>query len=68
VMYTLLEAVRLIGLLITPFMPETGAKISTILGIDSTQGTSCGKEDWGGLAPGITVAKAEPLFPRIEVE
>jgi methionyl-tRNA synthetase len=67
-MYTLLEAVRLIGLLITPFMPDTGAKIRTILGLDPAQGTTCGEEVWGGLSPGTTVAKAEPLFPRIETE
>jgi len=68
VMYTLLEAVRVIGLLITPFMPDTGAKIRTILGLDPAQGTTCGEEVWGGLSPGTTVAKAEPLFPRIESE
>jgi methionyl-tRNA synthetase len=68
VMYALLETVRLIGLLVTPFMPDTGAKIRTILGLDPAQSTTCGEGEWGGLAPGITVAKAEPLFPRIEAE
>jgi methionyl-tRNA synthetase len=68
VMYTLLEALRLIGLLITPFMPDTGAKIRTILGLGPAQGAPCGEEGWGGLPPGTTVAKAEPLFPRIEAE
>jgi len=63
VMYTLLEAVRLIGLLITPFMPDTGAKVAVILGHAATGSTA-----WGGLQAGTTVAKAEPLFPRIETE
>jgi methionyl-tRNA synthetase len=63
VMYTLLESVRLIGLLATPFMPDTGAKIQVILGQ-----TAAGSAQWGGLQPGTTVAKAEPLFPRIEIE
>ena len=62
-MYTLLEAVRLIGLLITPFMPDTGAKIAVILG-QAAKGSTA----WGGLQAGTAVAKAEPLFPRIEVE
>ena len=38
VMFTLLEAVRLIGLLAAPFMPDTGAKIAGILG-QMTTGT-----------------------------
>jgi methionyl-tRNA synthetase len=63
VMYTLLEAVRLIGLLVTPFMPDTGAKIAAILGQ-----TVPGDEAWGGLQAGTVVAKAEPLFPPIETE
>jgi methionyl-tRNA synthetase len=63
VMYTLIEAVRLIGLLITPFMPSTGAKIATILGQ-----SAAGSPEWGGLQAGTIVAKAEPLFPRIEAE
>jgi len=68
VMYTLLEAVRLIGLLVTPFMPETGARIAAILGRDPAVVQIDGHADWGGLQPGTTVAKAEPLFPRIETE
>jgi len=63
VMYSLLEAVRLIGLLITPFMPATGKRIGEILG-QAQPGDSA----WGGLQPGTPVAKAEPLFPRIETE
>jgi len=63
VMYSLLESVRLIGLLITPFMPDTGRRISEILGQAQPAATL-----WGGLQPGTSVAKAEPLFPRIEAE
>jgi len=68
VMYTLLEGVRLIGLLVTPFMPDTGARINTILGLDPARVATAGQIGWGGLQPGTTVAKAEPLFPRIETE
>jgi methionyl-tRNA synthetase len=38
------------------------------LGCDATDLTLEGKDNWGGLAPGAKVAKAEPLFPRIETE
>ena len=63
VMYSLLEMVRQIGRLVTPFMPGTGAKIAALLGLDGSEGAQ-----WGGFPAGTAVAKAEPLFPRIETD
>jgi methionyl-tRNA synthetase len=68
VMYNLLEAVRLLALLVSPFMPDTGARIRTLLGLDPDQALITGQDGWGGLQPGTQIAKAEPLFPRIEAE
>jgi len=68
VMYNLLETIRLIGLMVLPFMPETGTKISAILGLDREERSIQGNDTWGGLQPGQQIAKAEPLFPRIEPE
>ncbi len=68
VMYNLLEAVRLIGLLVTPFMPETGAAIGRILGIAPADQQLAGHDGWGLLQPGTMIEKAVPLFPRIEAE
>lgn len=68
VMYNLLEAVRFIGLLVTPFMPDTGASICNILGIDSSDQLLEEHDSWGLLKPGSAVEKAAPLFPRIEAE
>ena len=68
VMYNLLEALRLIGLFVSPFMPDTGISICNILGID-TAGRQLDEHDsWGLLQPGSSIAKATPLFPRIETE
>ncbi len=66
VMYNLLETVRLIGLMVTPFMPETGARIAEILGQDNTNTLLDGQDVWGSLQAGQTIEKAAPLFPRIE--
>ena len=67
-MYNLLEALRLIGLFVSPFMPDTGISICNILGID-TAGRQLDEHDsWGLLQPGSSIAKAAPLFPRIEME
>ncbi len=68
VMYNLIEAVRLIGLLIAPFMPETGAKIESILGNDPKNMLLADRDAWGGMKPGALIQKAEPLFPRMEKE
>ena len=68
VMYNLLEGVRLIALLAAPFMPTTGARILTILGQPETALSLADHDAWGGLQPGTSVEKAEPLFPRIENE
>ncbi len=66
VMYNLLEAVRLIGLLVGPFMPVTAAAIAVTLGCDGKDLTLVGRDGWGGLRAGTPIAKATPLFPRIE--
>jgi methionyl-tRNA synthetase len=66
VMYNLLEAVRIIGLLVAPFMPDTGAQIMEILGQDKDNLTLSDQDQWGGLKAGITIKKATPMFPRID--
>jgi methionyl-tRNA synthetase len=68
VMYNLLEALRLIGLLVTPFMPETGASIGRILGLSADDQRLDQHDRWGLLKPGSSIERAAPLFPRIETE
>ncbi len=68
IMYNLLEALRLIALLVAPFMPETGEKILGLLACDPQKLELEGQDQWGGLQPGSRVQKAEPLFPRLETE
>jgi methionyl-tRNA synthetase len=65
VMFNLIEAIRLVGLSIEPFMPETGEKIKETLGLS---GEECleNLSTWGLMQPGTNIKKAPPLFPRIE--
>lgn len=67
VMYHVCETLRIISLLVTPFMPSTGEAMWSQLGLDNI--SACGQSDlrWGGLAAGTRVAKGAPLFPRIDV-
>ena len=73
VMYNLAEALRIISVLISPFMPTTAERIWNQLGL-----AAAGKawkdvqlediETWGGIPAGLHVGTPEQLFPRIEVE
>ena len=67
VMYNLCEALRIISVLLTPFMPTTAATIRESLGLKA----DCEWEDagkWGVLADGTAINKTAPLFPRIDLE
>ncbi|MBQ6067047.1 MAG: methionine--tRNA ligase [Clostridia bacterium] len=68
VMYNLLEAVRICGTLLTPFMPDTAAKIFERIGADETVQTWEKANVWGALPMDVTVVKGDALFPRIDEE
>ena len=67
VMYNLAEGLRIIGVLITPYMPETSEKIREQLGVAADDYTWQSLENYGGIKEGTKLVKAEPLFPRIDV-
>ncbi len=70
VLYNLLEALRIIGGALKPFMVDTPYEIGKQLGQENLI-----KEDnwqdlkrWGLLQAGKKVNKGEPIFPRIDME
>jgi methionyl-tRNA synthetase len=75
-MNSLLEALRLAGLALAPFMPESAARSLAQLGYEpgevfAGRGALRGKPldealAWGGIEPGRKVKKGEPLFMRKE--
>lgn len=67
VMYNLAEALRIIAILIAPFVPVTAPKIYEQLGLGKPESFFMADAIWGKLATGTKVQKGEPLFPRIEV-
>ena len=68
VMYTLLEGIRAISILIEPFMPETPAKIRQQLGIAGNPELTRWETaaEWGIYPDGTLVEKGNALFPRID--
>ena len=66
VLYNLLESIRFLGVLLSPFIPETAEKIFAQLNTDVKDYDSLAQ--FGGLKVGGTVGQAEPLFGRIDVK
>lgn len=64
VLYNSLEALRIISVLISPFIPETAEKIQNQIGLTEFDTAT----EWGGLSVGIKVSRGEPIFPRIDTK
>lgn len=69
VMYNLLECLRIVSVLLLPFMPRTPEKIWQQLGIADYAALQTWQsiQEFGGLPGGIRTAPAEVLFPRLEL-
>nr|WP_277350615.1 methionine--tRNA ligase [Caldanaerobacter subterraneus] len=67
VLYNLAESLRFIGILISPFMPNTPKKMFEQLGITEDLATWESLK-FGLLKEGTRVKRGEILFPRIDVE
>ena len=66
VLYNLLEGIRFISVLISPFMPETSKSILSQINCDIADYESLSA--FGALASGNKVGTATPLFARIDAE
>lgn len=66
VLYNLLESIRFIAILLSPFMPETSEKIFEQMNCDIKDYDSL--KQFGTLKPGTKVGEAKALFARIDAE
>ena len=66
VLYNLLESIRFIAVLLSPFMPETSEKIFAQMNCEIKTYDSLSQ--FNSTKPGTTVNKAEALFARIDAE
>ena len=66
VMYNLCESIRIISILLTPFMPATTPKIREQVGFDEDISKWDDSGKWGLLPTGFKVKKGEIIFPRID--
>ena len=68
VLYNLLEATRIYGILLTPFMPESMEKLFAQIGVGAEARTWESADLWGELPETAVVVKGENLFPRLDLD
>ncbi|MBO5164331.1 MAG: methionine--tRNA ligase [Ruminococcus sp.] len=68
VLYNLLDGIRIISTLLSPFMPSTMPKVWEQIGASEADVTYDKLSVFGVLPENVTVHKGEILFPRIDVE
>ena len=67
VLYNLAESLRIVAILLTPYLTSTPAKMFAQLGTAPAQ-AAFESLAWGGSVPGSVVHKGDALFPRIDAE
>jgi len=70
VLYNLMEAIRVITIMVTPFMPTLPDKIWEQVGLTGEEKTKSwdSLDSWGYFPVGTKVKRGPALFPRIEVD
>ena len=70
VLYTVLETVRSVAILIQPFMPSAAEAIWEQLGVEEPLADQkwIDAGTWGGLKPGTHIRSPKPIFPRIDTK
>ncbi|MGI6585446.1 MAG: methionine--tRNA ligase [Lutisporaceae bacterium] len=69
VLYNLAEVLRIIAVLVSPYMPNTPAKIFHQLGVtDESLKAWKSIKSFGALKAGTVVNKGEIIFPRVELK
>ena len=64
ILYNSLEALRVISVLISPFIPDTAGKIQKQIGLTEFDTVL----EWGHLPVELTVSRGEPIFPRVDIK
>ena len=67
VLYTLAEGLRIVSIMIEPFMPQTPEKIWPQIGVTRGEMTAWDSiHTWGNLPKTVKAYKGENMFPRID--
>ncbi|MDO4923556.1 MAG: methionine--tRNA ligase [Peptococcaceae bacterium] len=66
VLYNLAECIRIVTILLKPFMPALAPRVSAQLGVDLTNATWADATTWAMTPAGTKVSKGDALFPRVD--
>lgn len=66
VLYNLVETIRIVGILLKPYMIDIPSKIFNQIGVTDAITTWDSAKEFGILPDGTKVAKGENLFPRLD--
>ncbi|MBI2205596.1 MAG: methionine--tRNA ligase [Candidatus Rokubacteria bacterium] len=64
VLWALGESLRVLGIILAPFLPDAAARIRQA--VDQTGEAKLADATWGGRAAGAAVQRLSGLFPRVE--
>ena len=69
VLYNMAEVIRIVTVLVGPFMPKTPEKVWDQLGISDKHQCRTWESilSWGALPAGTNISRGEPLFPRLDI-
>jgi methionyl-tRNA synthetase len=69
VMYHLAEGLRIISVLLTPFIPDTAQRIQDILGVEDYRTVSWDSvKSFTRNVAGLNVKQTAPIFPRLDIK
>jgi len=69
IMYTLIEGIRIVSVMIQPFMPRTPIKVWEQIGISEGELTTWDSiKTWGAISKTLSVKKGDIIFPRIDIK
>ena len=69
VLYTLIEGIRIVTIMIEPFMPQTPEKVWKQIGVKEGELTSWESiKKWGSMPRTLSVERGEIIFPRIDLK
>ncbi len=69
VLYTLAEGIRIVSVMIQPFMPQTPTKVWEQLGVEEGDLTTWDSiKEWGKISKTLTAKKGDIIFPRIDIK
>ncbi len=67
VLYDLAESLRILAVLLSPFMVDAPREIFRQLGLaEEADAVQWEDAEWGGMLPGTMIDRGEPLFPRLD--